>query len=346
MILLITALLIGAVASTMPEEAAQIQVVDAVQGGDENIFIKVNGFHKDTKDSVYMQVNLAIAIEEGLVTVNNQILPVKELKTFQLEAEIIEIQEGLQMTPFTDTVTVHMFLHEDTMVQGDDGVTNALRLECQIIETDQYDVHMINVTEVVLEMDSSRMELRRSVTMISESESKLHQARHCPLLKCRAVVGCIDWKKNEVGCQTCQCSAMEERPEECLSSCEGVCPGDSKLDDPVEGSDGCWICPCLVIDDFPRPAPCSYSYGTDLISKFNELPDSVRIMIIVMLSVLSVVLTITCCITVCCNPAKPKSQRTNNLKTFGFGKLQIYVPDNEKKAPLIDNLDVVSADIA
>jgi len=276
MILLITALLIGAVASTMPEEAAQIQVVDAVQGGDENIFIKLNGFHKDTKGSVYMQVNLAIAIEEGLVTVNNQILPVKELKTFQLEAEIIEIQEGLQMTPFTDTVTVHMFLHEDTMVQGDDGVTNALRLECQIIETDQYDVHMINVTEVVLEMDSSRMELRRSVTMISESESKLHQ----------------------------------------------------------------------VIDDFPRPAPCSYSYGTDLISKFNELPDSVRVMIIVMLSVLSVVLTITCCITVCCNPAKPKSQRTNNLKTFGFGKLQIYVPDNEKKAPLIDNLDVVSADIA
>ena len=34
------------------------------------------------------QVNLAIGISEGLVTVNNQILPVKELKTFQLEAEI------------------------------------------------------------------------------------------------------------------------------------------------------------------------------------------------------------------------------------------------------------------
>lgn len=275
MILLITALLIGAVASSMPEEAAQIQVVDAVEGPAENIFIKVNGFHKDTKDSVYMQVNLAIGISEGLVTVNNQILPVKELKTFQLEAEIIEIQEGVESTPFTDTVTIHMFLHEEAMVQGE-GVTNALRLECQIIETDKYDVHMINVTEVVLEVDSSRMELRRSVTMISESESKLHH----------------------------------------------------------------------VTDDFaPRVVPC-FSYGTNIITKFNELPDSVRIMIIVMLSVLSVVLTITCCITVCCNPAKAKSQRTNNLKTFGFGKLQIYVPDNEKKAPLIDNLDVVSADIA
>ena len=38
--------------------------------------------------------------------------------------------------------------------------------------------------------------------------------------------------------------------------------------------------------------------------------------------------------------------KTNNLKAFGIGKLQIYVPDNEKKQPLIDNLDVVSADIA
>ena len=67
MILLITALLIGAVASSMPEEAAQIQVVDAVEGPAENIFIKVNGFHKDTKDSVYMQVILRKQIKLPLI---------------------------------------------------------------------------------------------------------------------------------------------------------------------------------------------------------------------------------------------------------------------------------------
>ena len=58
----------------------------------------------------------------------------------------VEIQEGVESTPFTDTVTIHMFLHEEAMVQ-EEGVTNALRLECQIIETDKYDVHMVSTCD-------------------------------------------------------------------------------------------------------------------------------------------------------------------------------------------------------
>ena len=38
--------------------------------------------------------------------------------------------------------------------------------------------------------------------------------------------------------------------------------------------------------------------------------------------------------------------KSENLKAYAIGKLQFYVPDTEKKQPLIDNLDVVSADIA
>ena len=63
-----------------------------------------------------------------------------------------------------------------------------------------------NVTEVVMELDSSSQEIRRTVTLISESESKIQAARTCPMMKCAPLLGCAARKKDENGCQTCECA--------------------------------------------------------------------------------------------------------------------------------------------
>ena len=63
-----------------------------------------------------------------------------------------------------------------------------------------------NVTEVVIQLDSNQAELRRTVALISESTSKLHAAKNCPMRKCKAILGCVAFKKDENGCQTCQCA--------------------------------------------------------------------------------------------------------------------------------------------
>ena len=63
-----------------------------------------------------------------------------------------------------------------------------------------------NVTEVVIELDSSSQEIRRTVTLISESESKIQAARECPMFKCAPLLGCAARKKDSAGCQTCECA--------------------------------------------------------------------------------------------------------------------------------------------
>lgn len=345
-------------AELIPEEAAQVQVIDGDVNGQEGIFIKVNGEHRDNGQQVYMQVNLNVMIREGNVMVNDHILPFSELTTLQLTAQISEINDiGVAGDFGGAEVTVNFFLHEQ--VESEEGeVARAFRLETQIIETDQYDVHMFNVTEVVMELDTNQQEIRRTVTLISESESKLHAARNCPMFKCRAVAGCTAYKKDAAGCTTCECAAMELAPllpgqdSECLKSCAGVCGDDpfTTVDDPVQDAHGCWICPCLVIDTFDAPPtfedPPSCFFANKMVSKFEELPYSLRLVLITLLAVIAVILTFTCCATVWCRASVKENRKNNNLKAFGFGKLQIYVPDHEKKMPLIDNLDVVSADIA
>lgn len=320
----------------------------------EGIFIKINGEHKDNGEQVYVQVNLNVKIQEGNVVVNDHVLPFTELTQFNLQAQISEISDGVTGEFEPVEVTVNFFLHEQTESERD-NVARAFRLELQIIETDQYDIHMFNVTEVVMELDTQQQEVRRTVTLISESESKLHAARNCPVLgRCRPIPGCKAYRKDENGCETCSCAAMEvpvtePREESCLMSCDGVCGDDpyTILDDPTRDEYGCWICPCLVIDTF-EPPTIGCDFGRRVIHKFQELPYPLRLVIVVLLTVIAFILTVTCCATVCCRPGQKAkvANKTNNLKTFGFGKLQIYVPDNEKKQPLIDNLDVVSADIA
>lgn len=295
-------------ADLIPEEAAQVQVVEGeVLGQYEGIFIKINGEHKDNGEQVYVQVNLNVKIQEGNVVVNDHVLPFTELTQFNLQAQISEISDGVTGEFEPVEVTVNFFLHEQTESERD-NVARAFRLELQIIETDQYDIHMFNVTEVVMELDTQQQEVRRTVTLISESESKLHAARNCPVFVCRPIPGCKAYRKDENGCGTCSCA---------------------------------------VIDTF-EPPTIGCDFGRRVIHKFQELPYPLRLVIVVLLTVIAFILTVTCCATVCCRPGQKAkvANKTNNLKTFGFGKLQIYVPDNEKKQPLIDNLDVVSADIA
>lgn len=349
----------------IPEEAAQVEVIDSsIHGQYQGIYIKVNGIHRDNGEQVYMQVNLNVDIQEGNVMVNNQRLPFAELTTMEVSAEISEIKDGLTGNFEGAAVTVNFFLHEQFESELDQ-VARAFRLETQIIETDKYDVHMFNVTEVVIELDSSSQEIRRTVTLISESESKIQAARECPMFKCAPLLGCAARKKDSAGCQTCECAAMMQSPvpwepvrgddmPECLHSCAGVCGDDpfTHVADPVQDPHGCWICPCLVVDTF-EPSTTTYQtsdcgfgdYADKVVHKFQELPFPLRIATITLLTLIAAILTATCCLTVCCRKSK-KMNKTNNLKAFGIGKLQIYVPDNEKKQPLIDNLDVVSADIA
>jgi hypothetical protein len=340
-----------ATSDLIPEEAAQVQVIEGeVLGQYEGIFIKVNGEHRDNGEQVYVQVNLNVKIQEGNVIVNDHILPFTELQSFVLQAQISEISDGVTGEFEPVEVTVNMFLHEQTESERG-NVARAFRLELQIVETDQYDIHMFNVTEVVMELDTQQQEVRRTVTLISEEDSKLHAARHCPVFRCRPIPGCKDYRIDAAGCQTCDCAAMEVRPmtEPCLASCDGVC-GDGPyivLDDPTRDRDGCWVCPCLAIDTF-EPPTIGCDFGRRVMHKFQELPYPLRLVIVVLLTVIAFILTVTCCATVCCRPGQKAkaANKTNNLKAFGFGKLQIYVPDHEKKQPLIDNLDVVSADIA
>lgn len=346
----------------IPEEAAQVQVVDAnIHGQYEGIYVKVNGEHRDNGEEVYMQVNLNVNIQEGNVLVNHHVLPFSELTTFKIQAQISEVKDGVAGNFEGAEVTVNFFLHEQTESERD-NVARAFRLETQIIETDKYDIHMFNVTEVVMELDSNQQEIRRTVTMISETESKLHAAKNCPSLKCPMLLGCNAFKRDSNGCQTCECAAMEQSPValpepavptkeeyECLSSCVGVCGDDPSIyvSDPVRDARGCWICPCIAVDEAPTPQEigCFGPTGDKLVRKFFELPLPLKVATITLLSLVAVILTVTCCVTVCCRKSQ-KMNKSNNLKAFGFGKLQIYVPDNEKKMPLIDNLDVVSADIA
>jgi len=347
----------------IPEEAAQVEVIDSsVHGQYQGIYIKVNGIHRDNGEQVYMQVNLNVDIQEGNVMVNEHRLPFAELTTMQVQAEISEIKDGVAGEFEGAAVTVNFFLHEQFESELDE-VTRAFRLETQIIETDKYDVHMFNVTEVVMELDSNSEEIRRTVTLISESESKISAARSCPEVACPMLLGCAARKKDSNGCQTCECAAMMMSPNalpkedpECLHSCAGVCGDDpfTHVADPVQDAHGCWQCPCLVVDTF-RPTPtyepgteitsCFGDYADKVVHKFQELPFPLRVATITLLTLIAGILTATCCLTVCCRKSK-KMNKTNNLKAFGIGKLQIYVPDNEKKQPLIDNLDVVSADIA
>ncbi|KAL5265702.1 hypothetical protein ACHWQZ_G006420 [Mnemiopsis leidyi] len=345
----------------IPEEAAQVEVVDSsIKGQFQGIYIKVNGEHRDNGEQVYMQVNLNVEIQGGNVMVNNYRLPFSELTTIEVQAQISEIKDGLTGDFEGAAVKVNFFLHEQFESELDE-VARAFRLETQIIETDKYDVHMFNVTEVVMELDSSSQEIRRTVTLISESESKIQAARSCPMMDCAPLLGCAARKKDENGCQTCECAAMmmspvdynaaTEPPRECLKSCAGVCDEDpfTFVDDPVKDEYGCWVCPCLVVDRFEPPSPevieCFQDYAERVVHKFQELPFPLRVATITLLTLIAAILTATCCLTVCCRKSK-KTNKTNNLKAFGIGKLQIYVPDNEKKQPLIDNLDVVSADIA
>ncbi|XP_063675747.1 uncharacterized protein LOC134812296 isoform X2 [Bolinopsis microptera] len=311
----------------IPEEAAQVEVIDSsIHGQYQGIYIKVNGIHRDNGEEVYMQVNLNVDIQEGNVMVNGQRLPFAELTTMEVTAEISEIKDGLTGNFEGAAVTVNFFLHEQFESELDQ-VARAFRLETQIIETDKYDVHMFNVTEVVIELDSSSQEIRRTVTLISESESKIQAARECPMFKCAPLLGCAARKKDSAGCQTCECAAMMQSPI------------------PRE--------PVRVVDTFepstyePHTAiSCGFGdYADKVVHKFQELPFPLRIATITLLTLIAAILTATCCLTVCCRKSK-KMNKTNNLKAFGIGKLQIYVPDNEKKQPLIDNLDVVSADIA
>jgi len=340
----------------IPEEAAQIEVVEgSVHGKYQGFYIKVNGVHRDSGETVYMQVNLNVNIQEGNVMVNEHRLPFAELTTMQVQAQISEIREGSVGEFEGASVKVNFFLHEQFEAEQDQ-VARAFRLETQIIETDKYDVHMFNVTEVVMELDSNSQEIRRTVTLISESESKISAARSCPLMKCAPLLGCAARKKDSNGCQTCECAAMMGAPptnRECLSSCEGACGNDpyTHVASPSVDENGCYICPCLVVDTFDGDSGRKYShcglrnYADKLVHKFQELPFPLRVATITLLTLIAVILTATCCLTVCCRKPK-KTNKTNNLKAFGIGKLQIYVPDNEKKQPLIDNLDVVSADIA
>lgn len=355
-------LLISLVAcDIIPEEAAQVEVIDSsIKGQYQGIYIKVNGEHRDNGEQVYMQVNLNVEIQGGNVMVNDHRLPFSELTTIEVQAQISEIKDGLVGDFEGAAVRVNFFLHEQFESELDE-VARAFRLETQIIETDKYDVHMFNVTEVVMELDSSSQEIRRTVTLISESESKIHAARSCPVMDCAPLLGCAARKKDENGCETCECAAMmmspvdrtpaTDRPTECLKSCAGVCDVDpfTHVDDPVTDEYGCWICPCLVVDTFEPTTPvpdCGFrDYADKMVHKFQELPFPLRVATITLLTLIAVILTATCCLTVCCRKSK-KMNKTNNLKAFGIGKLQIYVPDNEKKQPLIDNLDVVSADIA
>lgn len=346
-----------AICDQIPEDVSRIQVVETDANGKfEGIAIKVNGEHRDNGEEIYMQVNLNVAIKEGNVLVNNIVLPFAELSTLTLQAEICEIKEGVQGDFEGAAVTVNFFLHEQLEAERGE-VSRAFRLETQIVETDKYDVHMYNVTEVVMELDSTQQELRRTVTLIDETTSKLHAARECPKFKCPMLLGCSAYKKDGAGCQTCDCAAMMHSPvaldapgAACLSSCEDMCQGDSFLDDPSQDAHGCWICPCLVIDSF-EPSTATIGGCVDLantmVERFEMLPFPVRVASIALLACISAILTVTCCVTICCrSPRARKANVQNNLKAFGFGKLQIYVPDYEKKTPLIDNLDVVSADIA
>jgi len=393
MILALACLLTAVTCQYFPEEAAQVQVIEGTtDGGDEGIYIKVNGEHRDNGEQVYMQVNLNVQMREGSVLVNDHILPFSKLQTFKLQATICEISDGVQGEFEGAEVTVNFFLHEQTRAEEGE-VTRAYRLETQIIETDKYDVHMFNVTEVVLEVDVHEVEIRRTVTIISETESKLHAAKNCPMVDCVVrLMGCAAYKKDENGCATCECAVSMKSPfpecpmrkcaprfgckefatdangcstcdcavadgspfsppkSECLSSCDGVCGTEDSifLVDPQQDEDGCWICPCLVVDTFGTDRPDHYSpcdLGKRLVQKFEELPLPLRVASIALLTLIAFILTLTCCLTVCCRKSG-KENKTNNLKTFGLGKLQIYIPDNEKKTPLIDNLDVVSADIA
>lgn len=348
-------LLLAVTEAYLPEEAAQVQVIEGTDAsGHEDFYIKVNGEHRDNGEEVYMQVNLNVNVHEGKVVVNDHILPFSELETFKIQAQICEISDGVSGEFEPAEVKVIFFLHEQTTAEVGE-VARAFRLETQIIETDKYDVHMFSVTEVVMELDYQEVELRRTVTLISETESKLHAASNCPQVKCQAILGCAAFKKDENGCQTCQCAVMDSSPyllhgDPCLSSCDGVCGDDpyTVLTSPQRDAHGCWTCPCLAVDAFPTeplPSFSSCDLAQRLLHKFEQLPLPLRIAAIALLVLIALILTVTCCITVCCR--KPRTEnKTKNLKAFGFGKLQIYVPDNEKKMPLIDNLDVVSADIA
>jgi hypothetical protein len=67
-------------------------------------------------------------------------------------------------------------------------------------------ISQFNVTEVVMELDSNSQEIRRTVTLISESESKINAARSCPEMQCAPLLGCAARKKDSNGCQTCDCA--------------------------------------------------------------------------------------------------------------------------------------------
>jgi len=314
---LFSLLLTVVVCDFIPEEAAQIEVVEgSIHGKFQGFYIKVNGVHRDNGEQVYMQVNLNVNIQEGNVMVNEHRLPFAELTTMQVQAEISEIKDGNVGEFEGAAVTVNFFLHEQFEAEQD-KTARAFRLETQIIETDKYDVHMFNVTEVVMELDSNSQEIRRTVTLISESESKINAARSCPLMQCAPLLGCAARKKDSNGCQTCDCAVVDTFQ-----------PGTPDFH-----------------HDHHRPDCGIRGYANKLVHKFQELPFPLRVATITLLTLIAVILTATCCLTVCCRKAK-KMNKTNNLKAFGIGKLQIYVPDNEKKQPLIDNLDVVSADIA
>lgn len=351
--LLLITLIFGTVYCQLyPEDAAVIEVVEGSSNGSQGFYIKVNGIHRDSGDEVYMQVNLFVEISEGNVLVNDRVLPFSELTAFHIQAQLGQIVEDGTVSDFQDaTVKVLFFLHEQLENEGD-AVARAFRLETQVVETDEYDIHMFNVTEMVIELDSSHTEIKQTVALISETTSRLHAAKNCAMVKCKAVLGCAAWKKDANGCQTCQCAAMGKSPypyvahhPECLSSCDGVCDVDGVVDGATRDERGCWLCPCMIIDRMPPPTPTSCWFDTmSVLDKLNEMPLPIKVFIIALPILLSLIFVYFCC---CMRPRRKSSaMKSENLKAYAIGKLQFYVPDTEKKQPLIDNLDVVSADIA
>jgi len=161
-----TSILVVFLAYTYCLDSVKIGIIGAVDStGDESELVSIDLKRKDGKEDIKLIAQMRIHLVEGKVHLNGNMLKHGVVIRIEMRLTIIEFENGIQKAGKLKAVQLRVLVLETTAANGN----KVLMVEEEFMQVEDYEVLQVDVKQVIFESM-----VRKPVTVISLSESKIH----------------------------------------------------------------------------------------------------------------------------------------------------------------------------
>lgn len=170
---------------TTKGKSTEVNVTESERENIETVGIVVRQVQVDRdqnggfEDARILKVNIQVSVKDGIVHVNKTKAIHFQVTAFHFFAEIIEIGKDEEVLKRMTSVpiVIRVLVTESKQTASNGEVTNMLMVEEEITEIDHKAVEQIDVTQLVISLDSAKNELlsKRQVSVIALKDSEIHK---------------------------------------------------------------------------------------------------------------------------------------------------------------------------